>query len=53
MKIKITYEDDAELDVIFTAIKPYIEGFKINLSDKYAPYKHCYITTKKGVAPRK
>lgn len=49
MKIKVTYETDEELKEILQYLNPYIKaGAKIHKSDRYAPYKHAYITIKKA-----
>lgn len=44
MKIKITYEEESQLQHILDALKPVLGGLKVHKSDTYKPYKHAYVT---------
>lgn len=48
LKIKITYQDDKELEELLShTLRQLIEqGAKLHKSDRHAPFKHAYITIK-------
>lgn len=51
MKIRITYQDEAEEREVLQLLKPILKGAKIKKRDTYKPYFHTYIATKNSTKP--
>lgn len=53
MKIKITYENEENIKPVLDALNSVLPGAKIHKSDRYKPFLHAYMTTKKVNATTK
>jgi len=45
-KIKISYTDDTEKEIILRLLEPFLKGKRVKDKDNKGPYKHVYITPK-------
>lgn len=48
IRIKISYTDEREAELVLFHLKPIIPAFKVKKSASKPPYKHIYFTPKKA-----
>lgn len=48
MKIKVSYSEDHEANMILSLLKPILPLFKVKKSTGTPPYKHLYFTPRKS-----
>ena len=51
VKIKVSYSEEHEANLIMSLLKPILPMFKIKKSTDKPPYKHLYFTPKKAGKP--